>query len=105
MGEANVTLKVGKVKLKKNRDYTLVPEQSSNRKSLGCYREWAILPERKLLPKIVPQTPKIQKLKKNKKSFAITYSSGKMVHGYRMEVSTASSRCENTEIYIERKPF
>lgn len=89
----NVTLKVGKVKLKKNRDYTLVYRNNLQiGKASVVIRGMGNFTGKKTITfKIVPQTPKIQKLKKNKKSFVITYSSGKMVHGYRMEVSTASS--------------
>ena len=105
----NVTLKVGKVKLKKNRDYTLVYRNNLQiGKASVVIRGMGNFTGKKTITfKIVPQTPKIQKLKKNKKSFVVTYSSGKMVHGYRMEVSTASSFAakKNTEIYIERKPF
>lgn len=105
----NVTLKVGKVKLKKNRDYTLVYRNNLQiGKASVVIRGMGNFTGKKTITfKIVPQTPKIQKLKKNKKSFVITYSSGKMVHGYRMEVSTASSFAakKTQEIYIERKPF
>lgn len=89
----NVTLKVGKVKLKKNRDYTLVYRNNLQiGKASVVIRGMGNFTGKKTITfKIVPQTPKIQKLKKNKKSFVITYSSGKMVHGYQMEVSTASS--------------
>ena len=99
----NVTLKVGKVKLKKNRDYTLVYR---NNLQIGnasvVIRGMGNFTGKKTITfKIVPQTPKIQKLKKNKKSFVITYSSGKMVHGYQMEVSTASSfAAKKTQKYI-----
>lgn len=99
----NVTLKVGKVKLKKNRDYTLVYRNNLQiGKASVVIRGMGNFTGKKTITfKIVPQTPKIQKLKKNKKSFAITYSSGKMVHGYRMEVSTASSfAAKKTQKYI-----
>lgn len=99
----NVTLKVGKVKLKKNRDYTLVYRNNLQiGKASVVIREMGNFTGKKTITfKIVPQTPKIQKLKKNKKSFVITYSSGKMVHGYRMEVSTASSfAAKKTQKYI-----
>ena len=99
----NVTLKVGKVKLKKNRDYTLVYRNNLQiGKASVVIRGMGNFTGKKTITfKIVPQTPKIQKLKKNKKSFVITYSSGKMVHGYRMEVSTASSFAEKkTQKYI-----
>lgn len=99
----NVTLKVGKVKLKKNRDYTLVYRNNLQiGKASVVIRGMGNFTGKKTITfKIVPQTPKIQKLKKNKKSFVITYSSGKMVHGYRMEVSTASSfAAKKTQKYI-----
>lgn len=99
----NVTLKVGKVKLKKNRDYTLVYRNNLQiGKASVVIRGMGNFTGKKTITfKIVPQTPKIQKLKKNKKSFAITYSSGKMVHGYQMEVSTASSfAVKKTQKYI-----
>lgn len=99
----NVTLKVGKVKLKKNRDYTLVYRNNLQiGKASVVIRGMGNFTGKKTVTfKIVPQTPKIQKLKKNKKSFVITYSSGKMVHGYRMEVSTASSfAAKKTQKYI-----
>ena len=99
----NVTLKVGKVKLKKNRDYTLVYRNNLQiGKASVVIRGMGNFTGKKTISfKIVPQTPKIQKLKKNKKSFAITYSSGKMVHGYQMEVSTASSfAAKKTQKYI-----
>lgn len=99
----NVTLKVGKVKLKKNRDYTLVYRNNLQiGKASVVIRGMGNFTGKKTITfKIVPQTPKIQKLKKNKKSFVITYSSGKMVHGYRMEVSTASSfTAKKTQKYI-----
>lgn len=99
----NVTLKVGKVKLKKNRDYTLVYRNNLQiGKDSVVIRGMGNFTGKKTITfKIVPQTPKIQKLKKNKKSFVITYSSGKMVHGYRMEVSTASSfAAKKTQKYI-----
>lgn len=99
----NVTLKVGKVKLKKNRDYTLVYRNNLQiGKASVVIRGMGNFTGKKTITfKIVPQTPKIQKLKKNKKSFVITYSRGKMVHGYRMEVSTASSfAAKKTQKYI-----
>lgn len=99
----NVTLKVGKVKLKKNRDYTLVYRNNLQiGKASVVIRGMGNFTGKKTITfKIMPQTPKIQKLKKNKKSFVITYSSGKMVHGYRMEVSTASSfAAKKTQKYI-----
>lgn len=99
----NVTLKVGKVKLKKNRDYTLVYRNNLQiGKASVVIRGMGNFTGKKTITfKIVPQTPKIQKLKKNKKSFVITYSSGKMVHGYQMEVSTASSfAAKKTQKYI-----
>lgn len=99
----NVTLKVGKVKLKKNRDYTLVYRNNLQiGKASVVIRGMGNFTGKKTITfKIVPQTPKIRKLKKNKKSFVITYSSGKMVHGYRMEVSTASSfAAKKTQKYI-----
>ena len=99
----NVTLKVGKVKLMKNRDYTLVYRNNLQiGKASVVIRGMGNFTGKKTITfKIVPQTPKIQKLKKNKKSFVITYSSGKMVHGYRMEVSTASSfAAKKTQKYI-----
>ena len=99
----NVTLKVGKVKLKKNRDYTLVYRNNLQiGKASVVIRGMGNFTGKKTITfKIVPQTPKIQKLKKNKKSFVITYSSGKMVHGYRMEVSMASSfAAKKTQKYI-----
>ena len=99
----NVTLKVGKVKLKKNRDYTLVYRNNLQiGKASVVIRGMGNFTGKKTITfKIVPQTPKIQKLKKNKKSFVVTYSSGKMVHGYRMEVSTASSfAAKKTQKYI-----
>ena len=99
----NVTLKVGKVKLKKNRDYTLVYRNNLQiGKASVVIRGMGNFTGKKTITfKIVPQTPKIQKLKKNKKSFVITYSSGKMVHGYRMEFSTASSfAAKKTQKYI-----
>ena len=99
----NVTLKVGKVKLKKNRDYTLVYRNNLQiGKASVVIRGMGNFTGKKTITfKIVPQTPKIQKFKKNKKSFVITYSSGKMVHGYRMEVSTASSfAAKKTQKYI-----
>lgn len=99
----NVTLKVGKVKLKKNRDYTLVYRNNLQiGKASVVIRGMGNFTGKKTITfKIVPQTPKIQKLKKNKKSFVITYSSGKMVHGYQMEVSTASSFvAKKTQKYI-----
>ena len=99
----NVTLKVGKVKLKKNRDYTLVYRNNLQiGKASAVIRGMGNFTGKKTITfKIVPQTPKIQKLKKNKKSFVITYSSGKMVHGYQMEVSTASSfAAKKTQKYI-----
>ena len=99
----NVTLKVGKVKLKKNRDYTLVYRNNLQiGKASVVIRGMGNFTGKKTITfKIVPQTPKIQKLKKNKKSFVLTYSSGKMVHGYRMEVSTASSfAAKKTQKYI-----
>lgn len=99
----NVTLKVGKVKLKKNRDYTLVYRNNLQiGKASVVIRGMGNFTGKKTITfKIVPQTPKIQKLKKNKKSFVIAYSSGKMVHGYRMEVSTASSfAAKKTQKYI-----
>lgn len=99
----NVTLKVGKVKLKKNRDYTLVYRNNLQiGKASVVIRGMGKFTGKKTITfKIVPQTPKIQKLKKNKKSFVITYSSGKMVHGYQMEVSTASSfAAKKTQKYI-----
>lgn len=99
----NVTLKVGKVKLKKNRDYTLVYRNNLQiGKASVVIRGMGNFTGKKTITfKIVPQTPKIQKLKKNKKLFVITYSSGKMVHGYRMEVSTASSfAAKKTQKYI-----
>ena len=99
----NVTLKVGKVKLKKNRDYTLVYRNNLQiGKASVVIRGIGNFTGKKTITfKIVPQTPKIQKLKKNKKSFVITYSSRKMVHGYRMEVSTASSfAAKKTQKYI-----
>ena len=99
----NVTLKVCKVKLKKNRDYTLVYRNNLQiGKASVVIRGMGNFTGKKTITfKIVPQTPKIQKLKKNKKSFVITYSSGKMVHGYRMEVSTASSfAAKKTQKYI-----
>ena len=99
----NVTLKVGKVKLKKNRAYTLVYRNNLQiGKASVVIRGMGNFTGKKTITfKIVPQTPKIQKLKKNKKSFVITYSSGKMVHGYRMEVSTASSfAAKKTQKYI-----
>ncbi len=99
----NVTLKVGKVKLKKNRDYTLVYRNNLQiGKASVVIRGMGNFTGKKTITfKIVPQTPKIQKLRKNKKSFVITYSSGKMVHGYRMEVSTASSfAAKKTQKYI-----
>lgn len=99
----NVTLKVGKVILKKNRDYTLVYRNNLQiGKASVVIRGMGNFTGKKTITfKIVPQTPKIQKLKKNKKSFVITYSSGKMVHGYRMEVSTASSfAAKKTQKYI-----
>lgn len=99
----NVTLKVGKVKLKKNRDYTLVYRNNLQigKASVVIRGMGNFTGKKTITSKIVPQTPKIQKLKKNKKSFVITYSSGKMVHGYRMEVSTASSfAAKKTQKYI-----
>ena len=99
----NVTLKVGKVKLKKNRDYTLVYRNNLQiGKASVVIRGMGNFTGKKTITfKIVPQTPKIQKLKKNKKSFVITYSSGKMVHGYRIEVSTAFSfAAKKTQKYI-----
>ena len=99
----NVTLKVGKVKLKKNRDYTLVYRNNLQigKASVVIQGMGNFTGKKTITFKIVPQTPKIQKLKKNKKSFVITYSSGKMVHGYRMEVSTASSfAAKKTQKYI-----
>lgn len=99
----NVTLKVGKVKLEKNRDYTLVYRNNLQigKASVVIQGMGNFTGKKTISFKIVPQTPKIQKLKKNKKSFAITYSSGKMVHGYRMEVSTASSfAAKKTQKYI-----
>lgn len=99
----NVTLKVGKVKLKKNRDYTLVYRNNLQigKASVVIQGMGNFTGKKTISFKIVPQTPKIQKLKKNKKSFAITYSSGKMVHGYQMEVSTASSfAAKKTQKYI-----
>lgn len=99
----NVTLKVGKVKLKKNRDYTLVYRNNLQiGKASVVIRGMGNFTGKKTITfKIVPQTPKIQKLKKNKKSFVITCSSGKMVHGYQMEVSTASSfAAKKTQKYI-----
>ena len=99
----NVTLKVGKVKLEKNRDYTLVYRNNLQigKASVVIQGMGNFTGKKTISFKIVPQTPKIQKLKKNKKSFAITYSSGKMVHGYQMEVSTASSfAAKKTQKYI-----
>lgn len=99
----NVTLKVGKVKLEKNRDYTLVYRNNLQigKASVVIQGMGNFTGKKTISFKIVPQTPKIQKLKKNKKSFAITYSSGKMVHGYQMEVSTASSfAVKKTQKYI-----
>lgn len=99
----NVTLKVGKVKLEKNRDYTLVYRNNLQigKASVVIQGMGNFTGKKTISFKIVPQTPKIQKLKKNKKSFVITYSSGKMVHGYRMEVSTASSfAAKKTQKYI-----
>ena len=99
----NVTLKVGKVKLEKNRDYTLVYRNNLQigKASVVIQGMGNFTGKKTISFKIVPQTPKIQKLKKNKKSFAITYSSGKMVHGYQMEVSTASSfATKKTQKYI-----
>lgn len=104
----NVTLKVGKVKLKKNRDYTLVYRNNLQiGKASVVIRGMGNFTGKKTITfKIVPQTPKIQKLKKNKKSFVITYSSGKwyMGTGWKFRRHLPLLR-KNTEIYIERKPF
>ena len=96
------------MKLKKNRDYTLVYRNNLQiGKASVVIRGMGNLPEKNYAFKIVPQTPKNSEIEEKQEivcDYLFEWQNGTWVPDGSFD--GIFLRCEkNTEIYIERKPF
>lgn len=100
---AGLVLKNGKVKMKKGRDYTVIYKNNTEvgKASIFIKGKGNYKGKRTLHFTIVPAAPKVKKLKKNKTTLRVEFTSEQKVSGYYVYVSTSASfKKSKTSEYI-----